>query len=156
MRQWREMGERLDLAAHGYGPRGGRLQSPASTTVYAVQTARDRQTCHDRVRGAPVFAEVPGLPHASRIPAPRRCLRRPMSDRAVAVPVYRCPTVLFRPDLQEVAIERSIEYCMLSIGLSARRALLIGFGVTARMTALPGWAARRTLRGISSLEKKPT
>jgi hypothetical protein len=64
--------------------------------------------------------------------------------------------VRLRPDLKEVAIERSIEYCMLSIGLSARRAFLIGFGVIARMTALPGWAARRTLRGIRSLEKNPT
>jgi hypothetical protein len=53
-------------------------------------------------------------------------------------------------------MERSIEYWKLSIGLRALRALLIGFGVIARMTARPGWAARRTLRGIRSLEKKPT
>ena len=43
----------------------------------------------------------------------------------------------------------------LSIGCSARPAFLIDLGVTARFTARPGWAARRALRGISSLEKKP-
>jgi hypothetical protein len=45
---------------------------------------------------------------------------------------------------------------MLSIGLSARRARFTALGVIARLTALPGWTARRTLRGIRSLEKKPT
>jgi hypothetical protein len=45
---------------------------------------------------------------------------------------------------------------MLSIGLSARRARFTAFGVIARLTALPGCTARRTLRGIRSLEKKPT
>lgn len=45
---------------------------------------------------------------------------------------------------------------MLSIGDIALRARFTAFGVTARLTALPGWAARRTLRGIRSLEKKPT
>jgi hypothetical protein len=38
----------------------------------------------------------------------------------------------------------------------ARRAFLIGLGVTARFTARPGCAARRTLRGMNNLEKKPT
>src|SRR5215472_14775648 len=41
------------------------------------------------------------------------------------------------------------------MGLSARLALLMVFGVTARFTARPGCTARRTLRGMSSLEKKP-
>jgi hypothetical protein len=62
----------------------------------------------------------------------------------------------FRPDRRDIAIERSTEYWKLSIGLRALRARFTAFGVTARMTALPGWTARRTLRGISSLEKNPT
>jgi hypothetical protein len=45
---------------------------------------------------------------------------------------------------------------MLSMGDIALRARFTAFGVTARLMALPGWAARRTLRGIKSLEKKPT
>ena len=54
-----------------------------------------------------------------------------------------------------VAAERSMEYTELSIGCSARLALLTALGVTARFTARPGCIARRTLRGISNLEKKP-
>jgi hypothetical protein len=45
---------------------------------------------------------------------------------------------------------------MLSIGDSALRARFTAFGVTARFTARPGCIARRTPRGTSSLEKKPT
>jgi hypothetical protein len=45
---------------------------------------------------------------------------------------------------------------MLSMGDIALRACFTAFGVTARLTALPGCTARRTLRGIKSLEKKPT
>ena len=55
-----------------------------------------------------------------------------------------------------VATERCMEYIALSIGCRARLAFLIGLGVTARFTARPGCMARRTLRGTSSLEKKPT
>jgi hypothetical protein len=54
-----------------------------------------------------------------------------------------------------VATERSIEYLALSMGLSARRAFLIAFGVTARLTARPGCMARRTFRGMSNLDRKP-
>lgn len=60
-----------------------------------------------------------------------------------------------RPDLSEVAIERSTECLALSIGCNARRAFLTALGVIARLTARPGWAARRTPRGISDRVKKP-
>jgi hypothetical protein len=60
------------------------------------------------------------------------------------------------PDRMAVAAERWTEYTALSTGCRARRAFLTAFGVTARFTARPGCAARRTLRGISNLEKKPT
>ena len=56
----------------------------------------------------------------------------------------------------DVAIERWTPYFMLSIGDSALRARFTAFGVTARFTARPGCMARRTPRGTSSLEKKPT
>src|SRR6266567_3209856 len=59
------------------------------------------------------------------------------------------------PDLSDVAIDRSIEYLMLSIGFKARCALLIGLGVTARLTARPGCMARLTPRGASSRVKRP-
>ena len=59
------------------------------------------------------------------------------------------------PDRIAVAAERSMEYTALSIGCSARLALLTALGVTARFTARPGCMARRTLRGTSNLEKKP-
>lgn len=55
-----------------------------------------------------------------------------------------------------VATERCTEYIALSTGCRARRAFLIGLGVMARFTARPGCTARRTLRGTSNLEKKPT
>jgi hypothetical protein len=56
----------------------------------------------------------------------------------------------------DVAIERSTPYFMLSIGDSALRARFTAFGVTARFTPRPGCIARRTPRGTSNLEKKPT
>jgi len=62
----------------------------------------------------------------------------------------------FRPDRIVVATERCIEYTALSTGCNARRALLTALGVTARFTARPGCIAWRTLRGTSSLGKKPT
>jgi hypothetical protein len=55
-----------------------------------------------------------------------------------------------------VAAERSMEYTALSIGCKARLALLTALGVTARFTARLGCMARRTRRGTSNLEKKPT
>jgi hypothetical protein len=55
-----------------------------------------------------------------------------------------------------VASERCIEYVTLSTGCKARRAFLIILGVTARFTVRPGCMTRRTLRGTSNLEKKPT
>jgi len=61
-----------------------------------------------------------------------------------------------RPDRMAVAAERWMEYTALSIGCKARLALLTALGVTARFTARPGCIARRTLRGTSNLEKKPT
>lgn len=45
---------------------------------------------------------------------------------------------------------------MLSTGCIARRICLIGFGVTARLTARPGCIARRTPRGTNKRERKPT
>src|SRR5262249_742442 len=69
---------------------------------------------------------------------------------------YTCALRFPRPDLSEVAIERSTEYFALSIGCSARRAFLTALGVTARFNARPGCPARRTLRGIRSRVKKPT
>jgi len=60
------------------------------------------------------------------------------------------------PDRIAVATERCVEYTALSTGCNARLALLTALGVTARFTARPGCTARRTLRGISNLEKKPT
>lgn len=59
-------------------------------------------------------------------------------------------------DRMAVAAERSMEYTALSTGCRARLALLTTLGVTARFTARPGCMARRTLRGTSNLEKKPT
>ena len=41
------------------------------------------------------------------------------------------------------------------MGCMARLAFLTTLGVTARLTARPGWTARRTLRGIKSLDRKP-
>lgn len=61
-----------------------------------------------------------------------------------------------RPERILVATERCIEYTALSTGCKARRAFLIGLGVMTRFTARPGCVARRTLRGTSNLEKKPT
>lgn len=60
------------------------------------------------------------------------------------------------PDRMAVAAERSMEYTALSIGCKVRLALLTALGVIARFTARPGCMARRTLRGTSNLEKKPT
>jgi hypothetical protein len=54
-----------------------------------------------------------------------------------------------------VATERSIEYVALSIGCIARRACLTTFGVAARFIVRTGCVARRTLRGMSNLDKKP-
>jgi hypothetical protein len=62
----------------------------------------------------------------------------------------------FQPDRILVATDRCAEYTALSIGCNARRALLTALGVMARFTARPGCIERRTLRGTSSLEKKPT
>jgi hypothetical protein len=53
-------------------------------------------------------------------------------------------------------LARGTEYAALSMGCTARLAFLTTFGVTARLTARPGWIARRTLRGMNNLEKKPT
>jgi hypothetical protein len=55
-----------------------------------------------------------------------------------------------------VAAERSKEYLALLTGLSARRALFTGLGVSTRLADRTGWAARRTLRGTRSRLKKPT
>ena len=60
------------------------------------------------------------------------------------------------PDRIAVAAERCMEYTALSTGCNARLALLTALGVTARFTARPGCMARRTLRGTSNLDKKPT
>lgn len=62
---------------------------------------------------------------------------------------------LLLPERSDVAIERSTEYFVLSIGCIARRAFFTAFGVTARFTARPGCMARRTLRGTKSRVKKP-
>jgi hypothetical protein len=62
----------------------------------------------------------------------------------------------FPPDRMVVATERCTEYAALSMGRKARLAFLTTLGVTARLTARPGWTARRTLRGMNNLEKKPT
>ena len=59
------------------------------------------------------------------------------------------------PERSDVAIERSMEYFVLSIGCIARRAFFTTFGLTARFTARPGCTARRTLRGTRSLVKNP-
>lgn len=61
----------------------------------------------------------------------------------------------FRPDRSLVATDFSIEYLALSIGLTARRARLITFGVMARFTVLAGCIARRTPLGTSSLDRNP-
>ena len=59
------------------------------------------------------------------------------------------------PDRMVVATERCTEYAALSMGCIARLAFLTTLGVTARLTARPGWTARRILRGINSLNRKP-
>ena len=51
--------------------------------------------------------------------------------------------------------ERSTPYTALLTGCMARRARFTAFGVIARLTARPGWAARRTLRGMKSRDRKP-
>jgi len=58
-------------------------------------------------------------------------------------------------DRMVVATERCTEYAALSMGCIARLAFLTTLGVTARLTARPGWTARRILRGINSLNRKP-
>jgi hypothetical protein len=55
-----------------------------------------------------------------------------------------------------VATDRSTEYTALPMGCIAQLAFLTTLGVTARLTARPGRIARRTLRGTSNLEMKPT
>jgi hypothetical protein len=51
---------------------------------------------------------------------------------------------------------RVIEYTALSTGCSARLALLMTFGVTARLTARPGCIARRIPRGTNKRDRNPT
>jgi hypothetical protein len=71
-------------------------------------------------------------------------------------PCRKTEALRLPPDRIAVAAERCIEYTALSRGCNARLALLTALGVTARFTARPGCIARRTLRGTSNLEKKPT
>jgi hypothetical protein len=71
-------------------------------------------------------------------------------------PCRKTGALRLRPYRMAVAAERSMEYTAMSIGCKARLALLTALGVTARFTARPGCMARRTLRGTSNLEKKPT
>jgi hypothetical protein len=71
-------------------------------------------------------------------------------------PCRKTGALRLRPDRMAVAAERSMEYTALSTGCKARLAFLTALGVTVRFTARPGCIARRTLRGTSNLEKKPT
>src|SRR5260370_42653288 len=71
-------------------------------------------------------------------------------------PCRKTRALPFLPDRMLVAADRCREYTALSTGGRARLAFFITFGVTARLTARPGCTARRTLRGTSSREKKPT
>jgi hypothetical protein len=72
------------------------------------------------------------------------------------LPCRKTGALLLPPDRMAVAAERCSEYTALSIGCRARLAFLTALGVTARFTARPGCAARRTLRGMNNLERKPT
>ena len=72
------------------------------------------------------------------------------------LPCRKTGALRLRPDRMVVATERCTEYAALSMGCIARLAFLTALGVTARWTAWPGWTARRTLRGMNYLEKKPT
>src|SRR5487761_1128029 len=71
-------------------------------------------------------------------------------------PCRKTRVLALLPERMLVAADRCREYTALSSGCRARLAFLIAFGVTARLTARPGCMARRTLRGTSSREKKPT
>jgi hypothetical protein len=93
-------------------------------------------------------------PGRLEVPAAGCSLRAPVADRAV--PMTPDPGFALPPDRITVAAERCAGYTALSAGCSARRAFLTTLGVTTRFTARPGCTARRTLRGTSSLEKKPT
>src|ERR1700730_8516443 len=73
--------------------------------------------------------------------------------------VFQCRktgALRLRPDRILVAAELCKECTALSMGCMARLARLTTLGVTARFTARPGCTARRTLRGMNNLEKKPT
>ena len=72
------------------------------------------------------------------------------------LPCRKTGALRLPPDRMVVATERCTEYAALSMGCIARLAFLTTLGVTARLTARPGWTARRTLRGMNNLEKKPT
>jgi hypothetical protein len=72
------------------------------------------------------------------------------------LPCRKTGTLRLWPDRMVVATERCTEYAALSMGCIARLAFLTTLGVTARFTARPGCTARRTLRGMNNLEKKPT
>ena len=72
------------------------------------------------------------------------------------LPCRKTGALRLPPDRMVVATERCTEYAALSMGCMARLAFLTTLGVTARLTARPGCTARRTLRGMNNLEKKPT
>jgi hypothetical protein len=58
--------------------------------------------------------------------------------------------------LDFVFSDRVTPYVALLIGCRDRLALLMLLGVKARLTARPGWTARRTPRGMNILDKSPT
>ena len=72
------------------------------------------------------------------------------------LPCRKTAALRLRPDRMVVATDRCKEYTALSMGCIAWLARLTTLGVTARFTARPGCTARRTLRGMNNLEKKPT
>lgn len=71
-----------------------------------------------------------------------------------AIPVVT--TVLrYEPNANLPEIEAVLRRGPRLTGCMARRARFTAFGVIARLTARPGWAARRTLRGMKSRDSKP-
>jgi hypothetical protein len=120
-----------------------------SFMLIAPESFKPIMTESNSFRGALVTDGAYGFLHFATAAA-LRCL-------IWQLPCRKTGALLFLgPDRMAVAAERCTEYIALSIGCRALLAFWTTFGVIARFTARPGCTARRTLRGMNNLEKKPT
>ena len=128
-----------DRAQEGvmFGGQGSRLDSFGQSSVIAWSTS---------ARLSP--SRFHGFLHRAAASALRWLTGQP--------PCRKTGALLLPPDRMAVAAERCSEYTALSIGCRARLTFLTILGVIARFTARPGCMARRTLRGMNNLERKPT